>query len=80
MSEPAYDDYGIDAAMALDDWMEIVEADLDEVADGLENQSQIDKLVAFLRRKAEEIAGMELFDDDDDAELEPQERDEEECE
>jgi hypothetical protein len=88
MSEAQSHDYGdddIDTPMTLNDWLEIIDSDVDEAAADLENQIQIDKLVAFLRRKIEEIAGMELPEDfgdntDDAAECEMIERDEEESE
>jgi hypothetical protein len=81
MSEPAptYDDDGLDATMTLQDWLEVLESDIDEAADGVETKSEIERLVAFLRAKADEIAAIEPLEDFGDPEEEC-ERDEEESE
>ena len=72
MSEPAptYDDDGLDVTMSLADWLEIIDGDLDEAVDDLKNQREIDQMVAFLRAKADEIAGIELDSGDPEEECE----------
>jgi hypothetical protein len=77
MTKPAktYDDDGVDVAMTLQDWLEVLDGDVDEAVDDLKNQSELDQLVRFLRSKADEIAGIEL--DSGDGIDEQIERDEE---
>ncbi len=67
MTEPATDDDGY-FPMTLKDWLEIIDEAVDDLVE--KAGSDLKRLVAFLRAKADEIAAIEPLEDFGDPEEE----------